>query len=64
MHGATHGYIELYITLARIFFHFDLTFVSGTREEAFGPDVVEYKLLDHFTAQSEGPVIEFQKRTT
>lgn len=55
--------IELYITIARAVWMFDLQYVgSGREDRVLGHDVVEYKLVDHLAAAREGPVIRFIKR--
>jgi len=51
----------LYITIARAVFLFDVEYVGGGREDAFGEDVLEYKLLDHLAGGRSGPVIRFRK---
>ena len=60
--GKRMAYLELWITVARAIYLFELEYISGGREESFGPDVVEYKLEDHLTSSRKGPVISFKKR--
>ena len=60
--GKRLAYIELYIFLARIMWLYDVKYLGKGREEAWGPDVVEYKMIDHIAAARVGPVIEFTRR--
>jgi cytochrome P450 len=53
--------MELYITLARAVYLYNLEYVGGGREVAFGAGVLEYKLLDHLAAGRSGPIIQFEK---
>ena len=60
--GKRLAYLELWITVARVVWEFELEYRDGGREEAFGREVMEYRLWDHFTAARTGPVVRFHKR--
>ena len=60
--GRRLAYIELWITVARTVFLYDMKYVGGGRETCFGPEVCEYKVEDNFSAKRDGPMIEFRKR--
>ena len=60
--GKKLAYMELWTTIARVVWTFDLEYRGGGREEAFGDNVVEYRLLDHLTAGKSGPIVRFHKR--
>jgi cytochrome P450 len=61
--GRRLAYIELYIFMARIIWLYDVKYLGLGREECWGSDVVEYKMVDHIAAARVGPLIEFTKRT-
>ena len=60
--GKRMAYMELWITLARAIYLFEMEFVSGGRDESLGPDISEYRLIDHLTTARQGPIILFKKR--
>ena len=60
--GKKLAYMELWITVARAVWMFDMEYRGGGREEAFGEDVMEYKLIDHLTSFRTGPTVRFVKR--
>jgi cytochrome P450 len=62
--GKRLAVIELYLTLARAVWSYDIEYVCGGKDGRFGDnvDIVEYKLLDHLAAGRNGPVIRFWKR--
>ena len=60
--GKRLAYMELWTTIARAVWMFDMEYRGGGREDAFGGDVVEYKLLDHLAAGRSGPTVRFVKR--
>jgi cytochrome P450 len=59
--GKRLAYIELYITIARAAFLFEIEYLGGGREKRLGPDVLEYELIDHIAASRDGPLIQFTK---
>jgi cytochrome P450 len=61
--GRRLAYIELYIFIARIVYLYDLKYLGQGREETWGPEEVEYKLIDHLAAARTGPIIQFTRRT-
>ena len=60
--GKKLAYMELWITIAKVVWAFELEYRGGGREEAFGREVVEYQLLDHLTSARTGPIVRFHKR--
>ncbi|KAL7271877.1 hypothetical protein RUND412_005340 [Rhizina undulata] len=58
--GKRVAYIEAELTLARLMWAFEAKYVSGGVEDRIPND--EYMLVDHFSAQRDGPVVEFEKR--
>ena len=60
--GRRLAYIELWITIARLVFLYDMKYVGGGKETSLGPEICEYKIEDNFSAKRSGPIIEFRKR--
>ncbi|KIX92471.1 uncharacterized protein Z520_11791 [Fonsecaea multimorphosa CBS 102226] len=61
--GKRLAYIELWITIARAVYLFDMEYVGGGIEDRpASSNVAEYKMLDHLAAAREGPVIRFRIR--
>jgi len=60
--GKRLAYFELWITIARAVFLFDMEYVSGGREDALEAEYNEYKLWDNFSAKRQGPLIRFRNR--
>lgn len=55
--------MELWLTLARAVYMFDLEYLGGGKEDRLlGDGGLEYKLIDHLAAAREGPIIRFVKR--
>lgn len=61
--GRRFAYTELWITIARTVFEYDVKFISGVREESAGTNANEYKLFDAFASQRDGPFIEFRRKS-
>ncbi|OQV00703.1 hypothetical protein CLAIMM_06167 [Cladophialophora immunda] len=63
--GKRLAYIELWITVARAVYLFDMEYVGGGIEDRLASaSVAEYKMLDHLAAARKGPVIRFRMRQT
>ncbi|KAH8812524.1 cytochrome P450 [Xylogone sp. PMI_703] len=60
--GKRLAFIELYLTLARAVWSYDLRYLGAGKEDRLHIDAVEYKLIDHLAAAREGPIIEFTSR--
>lgn len=61
--GRRLAMMELWLTLARAVWMFDLEYFGGGKEDRLlGSEGLEYKLIDHLAAAREGPVIRFTKR--
>ena len=51
--------LELYVSVARVLFMYDLRLQPGTEHVGVGPHG-EYKIKDHFIVGKEGPVLQFR----
>ncbi len=60
--GRRLAYIELWITIARAVFGYDMKYMGAGKESAHGPDVCEYRQFDAFASKRDGPLIEFKRR--
>lgn len=55
--GKSMAFMEMRLTLARLFFLFDMSLADRRGEDAGG----HLALVDHFTSAKDGPNVEFQK---
>ncbi|KAL7270834.1 hypothetical protein RUND412_006443 [Rhizina undulata] len=58
--GKRLAYIEAELMLARLMWAFEATYISGGVEDRIAND--EYMLIDHISSETNGPVVEFEKR--
>lgn len=61
--GMKVAYSQIWITLARIAFLFEVVYEGGGMEDRFDLDTVQYKLLDHMAAGRDGPILTFRLRS-
>jgi cytochrome P450 len=59
--GRNVALFELYISIARVLFLYDLRMQPGTEHLGIGP-FGEYKIRDYFIVGKEGPVLQFRPR--
>lgn len=57
--GKKVSLLELYATVARVLFDYDLRLQPGTEHLGVGPQG-EYKIRDHFIVGKEGPILQFR----
>jgi len=65
------AYAELTMTLARVLYLYDMRLASGSRLGEGSVDVgsgrqggVEFQIEDIFTAEKDGPLVEFRGRSS
>lgn len=59
--GKRLAYIELYVTMAKTVFLYDMRYVQGGKDPRTADGDV-YRMEDHFTAEVHGPDVQFFKR--
>ena len=57
--GRNVALFELYVSVARVLFSYDLRLSPGTEHLGVGPHG-EYKVKDHFIVGKEGPMLQFR----
>ena len=57
--GRNVALFELYISVARVLFLYDLRMQPGTEHLGVGP-LGEYKIRDYFIVGKEGPILQFR----
>ena len=60
--GMKVAYAEIWITVARVAYMFEVVYAGGAMEDRLGSDGVQYRLLDHMAAGRNGPLLSFNIR--
>ena len=53
--------LELYVTIARVLFDYDVRLKPGSENVGIGPQG-EYKIKDYFVVGKDGPILQFRRR--